>query len=116
MLLPQSCQANVRCDVLGEPLPYEDADESTPEDEDTLLLEELALVAVHGIEELDLRHKEGVHCPGRVDEVVTRETNETVTNELGCDKAVFASDSRSKTGGAKKTYVKIPTPALTDTL
>lgn len=80
---------NVRCNVLGEPFPYEDGDERAPEDKDTLLLQELALVAVHSVEKLDLGHEEWVHRPSRVDEVVARETNETVTDELGRDKAVF---------------------------
>ena len=78
----------IRRNVLGEPFPYEDSDEGAPEDKDTLLLQELALVAVHGIEELDLRHEEGVHGPCRVDEVVASETDKTVADELGCDKAI----------------------------
>ena len=80
----------IRRNILGEPFPYEDSDEGAPEDKDTLLLQELALVAVHGIEELDLRHEEGIHCPCRVDEVVASETDKTVADELGRDKAIYS--------------------------
>ena len=66
----EGARQDARGDVLREPFPYEDTDENGPEEDATLLLEEDALSTVHGVEELDLGHEEGVDGPGGVDEVV----------------------------------------------
>lgn len=43
---------------------------------------------MHGVEELHLGHEEGVDRPCGVDEVVTREADETVADELGRNEPV----------------------------
>ena len=78
-------KAYARRDVFWEPLPDEDGNKRAPEKDDTLALEEDAVPAVHGVEELHLRHEERVDGPGRVDEVVPCEAGETVPDELRRD-------------------------------
>ena len=85
---------DVRSNVFGEPFPYEDGDEDGPEENTALALREDAPAAVHGVEELHLRHEEWIHRPCRIDQVVTCKTDETIANELGCNEPVSRSWGR----------------------
>ena len=89
------CTSHVRSDVFGEPFPYEDRDEDGPEEDTTLPLGEDPLTAVHGVEQLHLRHEERIHRPCRIDQIVTCEANETVANELGRDEPVSRDKRRA---------------------
>ena len=95
---------DLRGDVLWEPFPYEDRDEDGPEEDAALPLGEDAAAAVHGVEELHLRHEEWVHGPGGVYEVVASEANETIADELRRDESVesLASASRRKHGDGRE--------------
>lgn len=76
---------DVRSNILREPLPHEDGNQSSPEETHTLLLQERMLTTVQCVEELDCGNELRVNCKGGIDEEDAHDPCQAIPKQLRAD-------------------------------